>query len=156
MNGTVAPRGFLKIVDRAAEITGTYGHTRVMPEQFDAATRAILIVEHVHNELITFIVFVYQKDVLGRWLHILSDGQMARGVWTPWGSSGKATLTRRVRDTVRKWLRIKAVNRLRPPFLYDSATNRWYIDLRRYPTVDGALDWAERHRMTANEWLSLT
>lgn len=155
MNGTVAPHSFQAIVDRAASITGTYGRARVMPERFDAAARALLIVQHVHNELVTFAAFVYQKDGRGRWLHILSDGQMARGVWTPWGSSGKATLTRPVRDTVRRWLHIKAKSRLRPPFRYDAQTNRWYVDLQRYPTLEAAMDWIERHRITHTEWLNL-
>lgn len=156
MNGTAAaPRSFQAIVDRAANITGSYGRARVMPEQFDAATRAALVVQHVHSELATFAAFVYQKDGRGRWLHILADGQMARGVWVPWGSSGKATLTRQERDTVRKWLHLKAQSRLRPPFRYDAKTNRWYVDLRRYPTLEAALDWIERHKMTPGEWLSL-
>jgi hypothetical protein len=145
----------LRIVDRAAEITGSYGRTRTRPERIDAMTRAMLIVEHIHQELTTFTKFVYRRSGNGRLLHVLPDGQLGRGVWAPWGASGKSTLTRTQRDILRQWLLLKADSRLRPPYLYSPDTRRWYMDLRRYPDVGPALLWLQNHQLTASEWLNL-
>jgi hypothetical protein len=143
----------LKIVARAGEIVGSYGNARTVPERVSALTRAELTVEHVHQELVEFIRFVYQTAPNGRLLHVLPDGQLARRVYTPW--RGRATLTRTQGDMVRRWLLLKADSRLRPPFLYADDTRRWYLDLKRYPDVGPALVWLDRHRLTAGEWLNL-
>jgi hypothetical protein len=145
----------LRIVGRAAEITGSYGRTRTKPERVDAMTRAMLIVEHTHQELSTFARFIYRQNDHGQNLHILPDGQLAPGVWAPWTVHAPSTLTRTQRDLLRRWLLLKADNRLRPPFVYGDDTRRWYVDLRRYPTVEAALDWLEKHKLTAGEWLNL-
>lgn len=156
MTTVIAPvNDLMKIVARAGEIAGSYGRTRQKPERIDAATRALLIVEHVHQELETFTRFVYQRSGNGRLLHVLPDGQLAPGVWAPWGSSGKSTLTRSQRDMLRHWLLLKADSRLRPPFLYNPHARRWHLDIGRYPTVDHALQWLDNHRLTAGEWLNL-
>ena len=152
---TTPTNDLLRIVARAGELTGSYGRTRHKPERIDAATRAMLTVEHVHQELETFTKFVYRRSGKGRLLHVLPDGQLAPGVWAPWGSSGKSTLTRPQRNLLRRWLWLKADSRLRPPFLYSSDTRRWYVDLRRYPSADAALQWLQNHRLTAGEWLNL-
>jgi hypothetical protein len=81
--------------------------------------------------------------------------ELARN-WCPWGSSAKSRLTRTQRDTVRRWLFLMERNHLRPPWLYYPKTRRWYVDVRRYPTLEHALDWLSRHRLTANEWLQLS
>lgn len=143
----------MRIVARAAEVTGSYGRTRTRPERVNAMTRASLIVEHVHQELEAFTRFVYERDPAGRLYHVLPDGQIAPGSHTPW--RGASTLTRPQRDRVRKWLLLKADSRLRPPFLYADDTRRWYLDFKRYPTVESALLWLDRHRLTGGEWLNL-
>jgi hypothetical protein len=145
----------LRIMGRAAEITGSYGRTRTKPERIDGMTRAMLIVQHIDQELTAFVNFVYRRAPNGKLLHILPDGSFAPGVWTPWGSSGKSTLTRPQRNQLRRWLWLKADNRLRPPFLYNPQTRRWHLDLRHYPTVETAQQWLERHKLTAGEWLNL-
>lgn len=156
MTMVVTPIGdLMRIVDRAAEITGSYGRTRTKPERVDAATRAMLTVEHVHQELETFTKFVYRRSSRGRLLHVLPDGQLARGVHTPWRGPS-STLTRTQQDGVRKWLSIKAQSRLKPPFVWGDDTYRWYVDMVRYPTAECALAWLERHKLTAGEWLNLT
>jgi hypothetical protein len=151
---SVPTNDLLKIVARAGEIVGSYGHTRTTPERVSAMTRAALTVEHVHQELESFTRFVYEAAPNGRLLHVLPDGQLAPGVWTPW--RGKSSLPRPAKDRLRKWLLLKAANRLRPLYLYRSETKRWYLDLRRYSTLDEALVWLDRHRLTAGEWLSIT
>ena len=143
----------MRIVDRAAAITGSYGRTRTRPERIDAMTRAMLAVENVHQELVAFVRFVYRRDGRGRLLHVLPDGQLAPGVWVPW--RGGSTLTRTQKDILRRWLHLKAQNRLKPIFVYGLDTRRWYVDLRNYPTAEVALGWLERHRISAGEWLNL-
>lgn len=146
----------LRIAGRAAEITGTYSNSRIaQPERVDELTRAALVVEHVNQEMVTFVHFVYRRAGNGRLLHILSDGQLRPGVWCPWGSSGKSTLTRPARNLVRKWLLAKEAGRLRPPFVYLPQYRRWYVDLKRYPTLEAALAWLERHQLSAGEWVNL-
>lgn len=144
----------LRIVARAGEITGSYGRTRTKPERVDAMTRAMLSAEAVRQELEEFTRFVYRRSEGGRLLHVLPDGQLARGVHTPWRGVS-STLTRTQQDGLRKWLAIKAQNRLKPPFVWGGDTYRWYVDLVRYPTVEAALEWMERHRISAGEWLNL-
>lgn len=143
----------VKIVDRAAAIVGTYGHSRTTPERVDAMTRAGLTVEHVYQELEAFTRFVYMQAPNGRLLHVQPNGQFAYGICTPW--RGVSTLTSTERSILRKWLLLKADHRLRPPFLYSPDTRRWHLDLKRYPTVDSALEWLDRHKLTAGEWLNL-
>ena len=152
---TTPVNDLMRIVARAGEIAGSYGRTRTKPERIDAATRAMVTVEHIHQELETFTKFVYRRSSKGRLLHVLPDGQLGRGVWAPWGASGKATLTRTQRDILRRWLLTKAETRLRPPFLYNRTTRRWYVDLQRYPDKDSALQWLSNHQLTAGEWLNL-
>jgi hypothetical protein len=155
MTTMISPVGdLMRIVGRAAEITGTYGHARTKPERIDAVTRAALVVEHVHQELTTFASFVYQRSQNGRLLHVLPDGQLARGVHTPWRGVS-STLTRSQQDRLRRWLATKAETRLRPPFVWSDSTRRWYVDLHRYPTVEAAIDWLTRHKMSGGEWLNL-
>lgn len=145
----------LRTVARAADITASYGHARTKPEQIDGLTRAMLSVEQVQYELVTFTRFVYMRDPSGRrWLHLLPDGTLAQRVHTPWRGSS-STLTRSQQDRLRLWWRLKLDSRLRPPFLFDHAIRRWCVDLHRYPTVDGALDWLDKHKITATEWLNL-
>ncbi len=154
MTVTVSPvNDLLKIVARAGEIVGSYGHARTKPERIDAMTRAMLTVEHVHEELISFTNFVYRRNGRGRLLHVQPNGQFAYGVATPW--RGTSTLTRTESHMLRRWLLLKADSRLRPPFLYAPDTRRWHLDVGRYPTVDRALQWLENHRLTAGEWLNL-
>lgn len=156
MTAIITPIGdLMRIVDRAAEIAGSYGRTRTRPERVDAVTRAMLIVEHAHQELETFARFIYRQSDGGQWLHVLPDGQLTPGVWAPWAVHAPSTLTRNQRDILRRWLLLKADSRLRPPFVYGDDTRRWYVDLRRYPTTDSTLQWLQNHRLTAGEWLNI-
>jgi hypothetical protein len=149
----VATKDLLRIVARAGDIVGSYGHARTTPERVNAVTRAALTVEHVHQELEEFIKFIYQRASNGKLLHVLPSGQLAAKVHTPW--RGTSTLTRTERDMVRKWLLLKADNRLRPPFLYSPETRRWFLDIKRYPDVDSALSWLDNHHLTPGEWIIL-
>lgn len=156
MTMVVSPiNDLMRVVNRAAEITASYGRTRTKPERVDAMTRAMLSVEEVRQELEMFTRFVYRRSNKGRLLHVLPDGQLARGVHTPWRGAS-STLTRTQQDSVRKWLSIKAESRLKPPFVWGEDTYRWYVDMVRYPTAEAALTWLERHKLTAGEWLNLT
>lgn len=152
---TTPVNDLMRIAGRAAEITGSYGHTRTRPERIDGMARATLAVEHVHQELVSFVRFVYMKDPSGRrWLHLLPDGTLAPKVHTPWRGVS-STLTRSQQDRVRAWLALKCKARLRPPLLFDYGIRRWLVDLTRYPTADNALDWFDKHKLTPGEWLNL-
>lgn len=143
---------FASLVDRAAQLTGSYGRTRHPPERVDAAAIARLEVELVRQEMEDFIRFVYRRegDV---WLHIVANGRIPRGVWAPWGSSGKSKLTQPMRTKLRKWM--FAQNRPRPVFFYNPKETRWYVDLTHYTNVEVALKWYERCGVTVVGWLQL-
>lgn len=145
----------MRVVARAADITASYGHARTKPEQVDGLTRATLAAAHAQQELEMFVRFVYMRDPSGRrWLHLLNDGTLAPRVHTPWRGAS-STLTRKEQDRVRAWWKVKLDNRLRPPLRWDHGIKRWHVDLLRYPTVDEALDWLSKHKITPTEWLNL-
>src|SRR5690348_9619192 len=93
-----------KLVVRAAEMIGAYGVARTTPELIDKVTQAQGHCELINQQLDLFTRFVYRETDNGLPLHILADGQIVGGVWTPWGSSGKSGLTRLERDVLRRHL----------------------------------------------------
>jgi hypothetical protein len=145
-----------KLINRAADLTGSYGHARRSPEQMDAEALAKLTVELINQELDLFARFCYRANDHGRFVHLLATGQLKNGIWTPWGSSGKSALTRSERDSLRAWLSQMEQFRQRPVWLYNPQNRRWYVDVRRYPTLNDALSWLSQHPLTARDWLNLT
>jgi len=145
----------VRILNRAADMAGSYGNARIAPERVEAEALAKLIVEHAMQELDSFIRYCYQVDEHGRWLRILPDGQIRNGVWTPWGGSGKSSLTRNQRDTLRLWLWQEKNSRRFPLFVYRPDRRRWYVDLLRNPSETDALDWLHKCGLTAKSWLGV-
>lgn len=143
----------LKVVDRASTIVGSYGHARTTPERVSAMTRAALQAEHIMQELIGFTKFLYQTAPNGKLLHVYPTGQIAPKVYTPW--RGTTSLTRKQKDIVRAWLWLKADAHLKPPYIYSPDTKKWYVDLKLYADEAAALQWLERHRISAGELLNL-
>jgi hypothetical protein len=146
----------INLVNRAATLTGAYGTTRTRPERVDALALASLTVELINQELELFLYHCYQTNEQGRFVHILADGQLCRGNWCPWGSSGKSQLTRRQRDTVRSWLFLLAEQRLNPLWRYYPHTRRWHVNLVRYPTQAQAMTWFTVHQLNPTTWLNLS
>jgi len=145
----------VRIVNRAANVAGAYGTARVAPERVDALALAKLTVEHVRQEVGLFVRYVYQKDSAGRWLYIGVDGQIPAGVWCPWGGSGKASLTRCQRDTMRRWLVSQQRDRRFPLFFYKPKARRWYVDLLRYESEGAALAWLAKCPLDGAAWLAV-
>ena len=145
----------VRIVNRAANVAGSYGTARVAPDRVDSLALAKLVVEHARQEITLFIHFVYERDARGRLTHVLPDGQIAPKHWTPWGASGKASLPRTQRDTLRAWLVMQAQQRRYAPFFYRSATRRWYLDLLRFDEKADALQWLERCGLDAKTWVGV-
>jgi hypothetical protein len=145
----------VRILNRAADMAGSYGNARTAPERVEAEALAKLVVEHARQELDLFIRYCYQVDERGRWIHILNDGQIRNGVWTPWGGSGKSTLTRSQRDTLRLWLWQAKQNRRFPLFIYRPERRRWYVDLLRNPTEHDALEWLGKCGLNEKAWLGV-
>jgi len=146
----------VRIVNRAADIVGSYGATRTAPEQVEALALANLVATHARQELELFIRYCYQQDTRGRWIHILADGQIPSGVFTPWGSSGKSSLTRTQRDTLRSWLVSQAKERKFPAFVYRPSFRRWYVDVVRKETEATALSWLTHSGLDGQTWLNLS
>lgn len=145
----------VRIVNRAADMVGSYGTARTAPEQVDAVALANLIVTQARQELDLFIRHCYRQDARGRYLHILADGQIAPRNWTPWGSSGKSSLTRTQRDILRLWLVQSKQQRRFPVFVYRPEQRRWYVDLIRYPTEAESLEWLRVCGLDAKAWLGV-
>jgi hypothetical protein len=146
----------INTVNRAANMAGSYGHTRVAPDRVDALALAKLTAEHVREEVALFIRYVYQKDAAGRWLYIGADGMIPAGVWCPWGGSGKSSLTRSQRDIMRLWLLSQQRDRNYPAFIYRPKARRWYVDVLRYDNEAAALSWLARWPLDGAAWLAVS
>jgi hypothetical protein len=144
-----------KMVNRAAALSGSYGNTRRPPERVDAEAAAALTVELVNQELDLFARFCYRTTHQGHFLHIKATGQIRNGVWAPWGASGKSSLTRQERDTLRLWLIQLDQQRKQPLWVYNEQHRRWFVNLHRYPVQEAALFWLSRHPVTPQAWLDL-
>lgn len=146
-------RQLASIVDRAAEVTGAYGNYRTLPERVDAETLAMARCTSINQEVEAFIRFAYRKDEGGRFINLRSNSQIPKGIWTPWGSSGKSSLTRTERDTLRRYLFSLGHSNRPPRPLFFYLSRHWHVNTGVYPTVESALDWLERNKMTAALWL---
>jgi hypothetical protein len=141
-----------KFVVRAAELTGAYGNFKTAPELVDAETIALARCTMVNHELQLFIHFCYKRSEQGRLINLRSNSQIPKGVWAPWGSSGKSGLTRTERDTLRRYL--FSLNTRRPPRpLFFYSQRHWHVNTVIYPTVEEALQWLDRYQMTPALWL---
>lgn len=143
------------VVNRAADVVGTYGRLRTMPERVDALALAALSAKAAGQQMELFALWCYQESAPGILCNILPNGQIPTGSWAPWGSSGKSGMTRTDRDVVRAWLRTLQARRHYAPWLYVAAQRRWYVDLVRYDTLQDALDWVRRHPIHPQDWLNL-
>ena len=141
-----------KFMARAIDLTGAYGNYRTAPELVDAETIALARCTMINHELDLFIRFCYRQSEQGRFINLRSNSQIPKGIWAPWGSSGKSSLTRTERDTLRRYL-FALGNTRRPPrplFLY--AGRHWHVNTAVYENVDEALKWLERFKMTPALW----
>lgn len=145
MNQTI-----VNAVNRAANLTGSYGTTGIYPELVDATIIASARCELVNQELNLFTRFCYQKQDV-RFINLRSNCQIPKGVWTPWGSSGKSLLTRTERDTTRRYLLSLARQRPKPLFFYHA--RHWHVDTIKYTTLELALEWVHLFRLTPTIWL---
>lgn len=141
------------ILNRARELTGAYGNFGTRPELVDAETIALARCTMVNQELDLFVRFIYRKSEAGRFINLRSNCQIPKGIWAPWGSSGKSNLTRTERDTLRRYLfSLGHSNRPpRPLFFYNQ--RHWHVNTVIYQTVDDALAWLEKYKMTPALWL---
>lgn len=144
-----------RIVNRAAEFTGTYGNVRITPGEVDALGLAQLSAQSAGQQLELFAHWCYQRNEQNRFIHILPNGQIPSGAWTPWGASGKSKMTRTDRDILRRWLWAERENRHFPPWFYYPNQRRWYVDLMRYDSLEDALRWLARHPINPRDWLRL-
>lgn len=143
------------VVNRAAYFLGTYGNVRVKPSEVDQLALARLSAVAAEHQLDLFARWCYQRDD-GRLIHVLANGQIPSGAWSPWGASGKSKMTRRDRDTLRRWLWAKREARHFPPWFYHMAERRWYVDFMRYDNLSDALEWIRRHPIDPRDWLHLS
>jgi len=142
-----------KFVVRAAELTGAYGNFKTAPERVDLETIALARCTLVNQELELFIKFCYKLADNGRFSHLRSNSQIPKGIWAPWGSSGKSGLTRTERDTLRRYL-FSLGHGSRPPRpLFFYSQRHWHVNTVVYPTVEEAMRWLERFKMTPALWL---
>lgn len=141
--------------NRAIEFTGAYSNHRVAPEMVDSLALASLSADDAMHKMQAFALWCYQKDDQDRLLHILPNGQIPSGSWTPWGSSGKGPLTRQSRDILRRWLYTLRERRYFPPWFYYPEQRRWYVDLRRYDDLKDTLDWLTKNPINPKDWLNL-
>lgn len=142
------------VVNRAADFLGTYGNVRVKPGEVDHLAIAKLSAHAAGQQLELFAHWCYQRDD-GRLIHVLPSGQIPSGAWCPWGASGKSKMTRRDRDTLRRWLWAMRDHRQFPPWFYHMAERRWYVDFMRYDSLPDALDWLRKHPIKPMDWLNL-
>lgn len=142
-----------KFIDRAATIVGAYGHYRTAPDLVDAETIAAGRCTLANQELELFTHFCYQQNEHGRFINLAGNTQIPSGVWAPWGSSGKGSLTRTERDVMRRWLLSFANERPKPLFFYVATMRRWHVNTPSWDTLTLALAWVNRHEMTSKDYL---
>lgn len=142
-----------RIVNRAAEAVGVYGHLRTTPGRVDAMALATLSAQAADQQLDLFARWCFQKHD-GLFVNILPDGQIARG-WTPWGASGKSKMSKPDRRILRRWLVALGERRHFPPWFYSTKSHRWYADVGRYDDEGDALAWLAKHRINPKDWLTL-
>lgn len=141
-------------VSRAAEATGVYGHLRTTPARVDALALATLSAHAADQQLELFARWCYRWHE-GQLCHILPNGQIPRGAWTPWGSSGKSGMTQPDRHVLRRWIVGLAERRHFPPWRWYQEERRWYVDLMRYPSEGDALAWLAKYHINPHDWLNM-
>lgn len=143
-----------KFVAQVADFTGSFGVHGTRPELVDAETWATANCTLVNYQLEMFIRFAYKRTDKGNLMNLQNDGQIPKGIWTPWGAKGQ--LTRAKSDITRRYL--LSLNNGRPPrplFFYLADKRHWYVDLLRYATLDEALEWLQRYAITPQAWIDL-
>lgn len=141
-----------QVVSKAAEAVGTYGRMRALPHQVDDLALATLSAAAADQQLDLFARWCYQKHD-GFFVHILSNGQIPSGCWTPW--SDKSHMSKPDRRILRAWMIGLAQRKHFPPWLYRAQSRRWYVDLTRYSSEQDALQWLHKHRVNPQDWLTL-
>lgn len=144
----------MKFAAQSAALIGAYGVHGTRPELIDAETLAMANCTIINQDLELFVRFLYRRTDKGLWMHLQADGQIPKGIWTPWGAKGK--LTRTQSDIVRRYL--LSLNSGRPPrplFYYVPERRHWYVDLLRYDNLEDALAWLQRFAITPQAWLDL-
>ena len=144
-----------RIVNRAANFAGSYGNVRMAPPQVDVMALAQLSATAAMHQIELFAHWCYQRNEAGRLIHILPNGQIPSGFFTPWGASGKSRMIRADRDALRSWLHILRERRQFPPWFYHGVERRWYVDLMRYDSLDDTLSWLAKHPIAPQDWFSL-
>lgn len=153
--------GMEKIVNRSADFVGSYGYTRMHPDRVDVFAKAKVEIAVAKQQMELFAYWCYQQHN-NHWLHITASGQIPTGTWVPWGSSGKSRttegvpeLTKPIRAVLRSWLIQQSRNRRFPPWFYDPDERRWYVDLRRYDSLEEALIWLKNNPVLPDGWIEM-
>lgn len=145
------------IINRAIDYAGAYGNLRMKPQDIEPVGLAGLSALNAWQQLELFAHWCYQRNEAGRLIHVLPHGQIPSGHYAPWGSSGKwEKMTRRDRDTLRRWLWAQREHRQFPPWFYHWAERRWYVDFMRYDSLPDALAWLKKHPITPTDWINLS
>lgn len=144
------------VFNRAVEFTGAYANVRAAPAQVEHLSIAALSATDATHRMEAFALWCYERDERGRLVHILPNGQIPSGRYTPWGASGKSRMTRTDRDVLRRWLCIERNARRFPPWFYHADQRRWYVDLMRYDELSEALTWLAKHPIQPRDWLNLS
>jgi hypothetical protein len=144
------------IVNRAATFAGAYGHTRTTPERVDALALAQLSATAAMQQLELFAHWCYARTTQGYLKHILPNGQIPSGAYTPWGASGKSGMTRTDRAILRVWLYLADEKGYDPVWVYVAEQRRWYVDLMNYPSLASALDWLRQTPIHPQDWLNIS
>ncbi len=146
----------VRILNRAADMAGSYGNVKTTPERVDAINDARGRCELIRQSLDLFIRYCYQP-------YNLRTEMIPRGVWTPWGSAGKPRgkkdtrpeLTKDERTVVRVWLQQLKQHRRFPLFVYSAESRRWHVDKLRYDNEAAALAWLEKNIIDAKTYVSV-
>jgi hypothetical protein len=145
----------LNLVNKTADLVGNFGRTGIVTLNIDAVERARLNCEFVNLRLEEFIRWCWNTEGTG-YLHNLGPfGEIQTGRHVPWGASRKGGMTRTQSDLVRFWLRWLDNKGLKPLWIYDQSTRRWWCSLGTYPNLESALAWFEVNKLTPTKWLKL-
>jgi hypothetical protein len=148
----------INIINRAADLAGTYGNVKTTPERVDAINDARGRCELIRQSLELFIRYCYQP-------YNLRTNMIPAGVWTPFGSAGKPRkskdkdtrpeLTKDERTVVRVWLQQLKQHRRFPLFVYSAESRRWHVDKLRYDNEAAALAWLENNTIDAKTYVTI-
>ena len=151
-----------QFVERASDLTGSYGNFQTAPANVDAQTIAAGRCELVRQVLELFIKWAYQRGPGGILINLSGNSVIPTGAFVPWASAGKSrltdgktALTRNERAVVRCWLGLLIHDRNggQPPFRYDASARRWYVDTLRHPTEANALTWLGKYTLQPADYV---